>query len=95
MKINLYSAVCRWLSLFSACAASTVILIMPQLMANADGKVAHDQLLIVMFGAMISFIHGVGFKPETRLFRYLFHPILGWTLMAIGLMPLSTHLEQI
>ena len=35
-------------------------------------------------GMSTGFIHGVGFDPHGRLWRTVFHPLLGWVWMGLG-----------
>ncbi len=86
MSLNIYGAFSRTLSLIMASSASLVILLMPHAVTSADNKVDHSLLMTVMLGTMIGFIHGVGFKPQSSLYRKLIHPLLGWLLMFAGLL---------
>jgi predicted membrane protein len=38
-----------------------------------------------MLGVSAGFVHGVGFVPESKLWRFLFGPWLAWALMSLGL----------
>jgi len=81
MKINLYSGAFRALSILLAIVLSVIILIVPHAVTNVDNSVNHSHLTALLYGTMIGFIHGVGFVPESALFRCIFHPIIGWALM--------------
>lgn len=69
-----------------ASSASLAILLMPHAVTSVDNKVDHSLLMTVMLGIMIGFIHGVGFKPQSSIHRKFCHPLLGWSLMIVGLL---------
>jgi predicted membrane protein len=77
------------LSLIIASTTSVAILLIPQLMTSADNITNHGQLMVVLFGVMLSFIHGVGFRATAQAYRLLTHPFLGWILIVIGFLPFS------
>ena len=77
----MYSFPSRLLSLLLSITLSFVVLFLPQTLTNTDNSVNHMLLMLLMFGVMLGFIHGVGFKPNTKKYRYLCHPIIGWLLM--------------
>jgi cyd operon protein YbgE len=79
--MNIYSTPYRIVSLVLALALSVIILIVPHAVTNADNSVNHTHLMILLYGMMIGFIHGMGFVIKTPLFRLLFHPIIGWAFM--------------
>lgn len=77
----------RWsriLSLLLASPLTLIFLIHPALMLDADGKYSHGLLMLVMLGISSGFIHGVGFDPRGLVWRIVFHPLLGWLLLALG-----------
>jgi cyd operon protein YbgE len=79
--MTLYRSSFRLLSLVMALALSVIILIVPHAVTNADNSVNHTHLMLLLYGMMIGFIHGMGFVPNTTIFRLMFHPIIGWILM--------------
>ncbi|ADE11386.1 cyd operon YbgE family protein [Sideroxydans lithotrophicus] len=78
---GIYAALPRMLSLLLALALTGIILTYPR----ALGHTSHGMLSLTMLGICAGFIHGVGFIPETRLWRLLFGPWVAWALMGLGL----------
>nr|WP_324625221.1 cyd operon YbgE family protein [Acinetobacter sp. MD2(2019)] len=72
------------LSFTLALPLAAILMIYPSLMLDANGHYSHPQLMLVMLGISGGFIHGVGFKPEFWLWRWLFSPLISWPLMFIG-----------
>ena len=68
-------------SLLLALALTGMILTYPRALAHTS----HGMLSLTMLGICAGFIHGVGFVPETRLWRLLFGPWMAWSLMGLGL----------
>ncbi|MBI5918697.1 MAG: cyd operon YbgE family protein [Nitrosomonadales bacterium] len=81
----LYARSPRMVSLLLALGVSGTILTYPTALGHAE----HWLLMLVMWGTSAGFVHGVGFKPEHRLWRILLGPWAAWTLLAIGLAELS------
>jgi predicted membrane protein len=77
----MYGALSKTISLFLAGVLSVVILIVPTTLTTSDNSVNHSILMLVLFGIMLGFIHGIGFKPLTRLYRAILHPLLAWLIM--------------
>lgn len=63
---------------------SGLILFIPQAMTNQDNTVNHSLLMLLMFGIMIGFIHGVGFRAKSIFVGYIISPLLAWPLMSFG-----------
>lgn len=76
-----YAALPRMVSLLLAIALTGIILTYPR----ALGHASHGMLSLTMLGVCAGFVHGVGFVPETRLWRALFGPWVAWVLMSLGL----------
>lgn len=74
----------RVLSLLLAVPLSLVLLVHPASMLDAEGRYSHNLLMLVMWGVAAGYVHGVGFDPRAVAWRWLFHPLLGWGLMALG-----------
>lgn len=79
-----YGAASRVLSLLLAAPLALVLLIHPAAMLDGQGGYSHPQLMLVMWGISVGFVHGVGFVPRHWLWRLLFHPLIGWLLMGLG-----------
>lgn len=76
---------CRAVSLLLASPLALVLLIHPALFLDTQGHYSHPLLMLIMWGISNGFIHGVGFEPYARVWRVLFHPVVGWAFMALGL----------
>ena len=74
----------RAFSLLLASPLALVLLIHPAAMLDAQGHYSHSLLMLVMLGVAGGFVHGVGFDPYQRLWRYLFGPWLAWPLLLLG-----------
>lgn len=78
---GVYAAVPRMLSLLLALLLAAAILVYPKALTH----VSHGLLSLVMLGVSAGFVHGVGFVPQDKLWRWLFGPWLAWLLMLVGL----------
>lgn len=88
----LYHGWARALSLLMALALTAVVLVLPQWVAKDSAALNHSQLSLSMLGISAGFIHGVGYVPVSRLWRWLFSPYLGWPVMlysALAWLPVS------
>jgi predicted membrane protein len=74
----LYGTAARLFSLLLAIGLSGLILVMPTLVA---GDAGHGKLTLLMWGIAAGFVHGVGYVPVYRIWRWLFGPLVGWVLM--------------
>ena len=74
----------RALSLLLASPLALLLLIHPAAMLDAQGRYSHSLLMLVMLGVAGGFVHGVGFDPYQRLWRWLFGPLLAWPLLLLG-----------
>ncbi len=74
----------RVLSLLLASPLALLLLIHPAAMLDPQGHYSHNLLMLVMVGVAGGFVHGVGFDPYQRFWRYLFSPLLAWPLLLMG-----------
>jgi predicted membrane protein len=82
----LYSGAARLFSLLLAAGLSGTILVLPTLVAGG-----HGQLSLLMWGIAAGFVHGVGYVPVYRVWRWLLGPLVAWLLMlGVGGMLLFT-----
>ena len=44
----------------------------------------HSAVMIILIGCAVCIVHGAGWKPKALWERFIFSPILGWPLLAIG-----------
>lgn len=68
------------LSLLMAVALAALITLYPLPLAH----MSHGMLTMLVWGICAGFVHGVGFDPQSRVWRWLFSPVLAWTLMGLG-----------
>ncbi|MFL0808283.1 MAG: cyd operon YbgE family protein [Oceanobacter sp.] len=78
-----YAGWARALSLLGALVLSGLLLAMPQLVAVGMHELDHGTLSAGLWGISGGFVHGVGYVPEMRLWRYAFSPYLAWPLMGL------------
>ncbi|AYN95303.1 Cyd operon protein YbgE [Pseudomonas sp. LTJR-52] len=74
----------RVLSLLLASPLCLLLLIYPTAFLNAEGHYSHSMLMLVMWGVAGGFVHGVGFDPRAKVWKWAFGPLLAWMLMALG-----------
>lgn len=74
----------RVVSLLLAGPLSLIFLVHPAALLDANGHYSHGLISLSMLGMSTGFIHGVGFDPHGRLWRTVFHPLLGWVWMGLG-----------
>jgi cyd operon protein YbgE len=84
------SGLLRLISLLLAAIVSLMILVYPPTLISADGTSQHGMLMIVLMGACIGFVHGVGFRPQHLPWRIVFSPWAGWPPMLAGLFIMLT-----
>lgn len=85
----------RALSLLLASPLALLLLIHPAAMLDAQGHYSHNLLMLVMLGVAGGFVHGVGFDPYQRLWRWLFGPALAWPLLGLGYWLLTLRVIQL
>ncbi len=77
-------SLCRVLSLLMAIPLSLVLLIHPASILDAQGHYSHSLLMLVMWGVAGGYVHGVGFDPRALAWQVVFHPLLAWVVMGVG-----------
>ena len=77
---GVYAGWPRTLSLLLAIVLTGMVLTYPRALADAS----HGMLSLMMLGISAGFVHGVGFKPEFKLWRILFGPWIAWPMMSLG-----------
>jgi len=75
----------RLVSFALAVTLTVLVLVYPRAIATGINDIRHGLLSLLMWGIAIGFIHGVGFVPRLAVWRAVFHPLLGWTLMVGGI----------
>jgi predicted membrane protein len=71
----------RRISLLLALLTATLITAWPKVLIGDAGHVDHGYLSLLLLANSACFIHGLGYTPTTRLWRYLFTPLFGWPMM--------------
>jgi len=84
LQRRFYGAASRALSLLLAAPLALVLLIHPAAMLDGQGGYSHPQLMLVMWGISAGFVHGVGFVPRWRGWRWLLGPLPAWLFCALG-----------
>lgn len=77
----LYSGWARALSMVSALGLSGTLLVMPQVVAVDTLSLQHGPLSLAMWGMSAGFVHGVGYVPVLKVWRWTLGPMIGWPLM--------------
>ena len=75
----------RSVSLLSATAIATIVVIYPRLIAESAGDVPHGFLALLLIGMSCAWVHGFGFVPQQKLLRVSFSPLVAWPIIAIGI----------
>lgn len=71
-------------SLVTALAISAVLMLYPYVLGTDVTPTAHAALPILLLGVSGALVYGVGYRPDNRLLRILFGPLVSWLLMVIG-----------
>lgn len=79
----LYAGWARLFSLLLALALSVALLAMPHLVASDTRELDHGPLSLGLLGISAGFIHGVGYVPLMKIWRWLFSPYVAWPLMLL------------
>ncbi|MFC0119095.1 cyd operon YbgE family protein [Pseudoalteromonas xiamenensis] len=68
----------QYVSFLLATITTVLVLFWPPVAINTQGQVDHGTFTLVMLANSAAFIHGIGFKPHTLLWRCLFTPFFAW-----------------
>ncbi len=82
----MYTGTARRLSLLMAASLATLITLYPLPLAH----MSHGILTMLIWGICAGFVHGMGFDPQSRAWRWLFSPVLAWVLMGLGVVAIIT-----
>lgn len=74
----------RALSLASAGAISLTLTLDPFLLNGVPPLRLHAGLPLLMFGVSCAFVHGLGYRPSTRILGALVRAATAWALLAAG-----------
>ncbi len=75
----------RALSLLLAGMLAAMVTLYPPALA----RMGHGEISLVVWGICAGFVHGIGFVPDSRVWRTLFSPWLAWLLMGFGVMRMA------
>lgn len=78
---KLYQAWMLKMSFLLASVSMIMLLFWPKFMMSANGSVDHNYLMLVMLANSAGFIHGIGYKPETFIWRVVFTPFFSWPIL--------------
>ena len=71
----------RRISLLFALMTAGLITAWPKILIGDAGHVDHGYVTLLLLANSICFVHGLGYKPTTTIWRYFFTPVLGWPLV--------------
>lgn len=71
----------RSLSLLLAFVLAGLVTFYPLALA----QMGHGWLSLVVWGICAGFVHGFGYRPDSRFWRVMFSPLPAWFLMGLGL----------
>lgn len=74
----------RGVSLLFAVATTLVLMVAPFLLVRHMGGSEHDAVALLATGAMLAFVHGLGFVPRNAWLRSLASPWIAWPLLGLG-----------
>lgn len=75
----------RGISLLAALAISAVLMLYPYAVGTQMTARTHIALPFLLFGVSGGFVHGLGFKPDSRVLRAVFSPLVAWPLIVVGI----------
>lgn len=78
MSTLLEGSVVRMTSFLMASAMSIVILIWPNWIALSPERLSHGTLSLCLGFICLLFVHGVGFRFDSKMVRYLISPFTLW-----------------
>lgn len=70
------------ISMMLAAISLLMVLFWPKFLIEANGSVDHSFVTLVMLANSAGFIHGIGYKPSTFIWRLLFTPLFAWPILA-------------
>lgn len=76
----MYTGIARMVSLLMAAALAVLITLYPLPLAH----MSHGGLSLLVWGVCAGFVHGMGFDPHSKFWRWAFSPLLAWSLMGWG-----------
>lgn len=75
----------RGVSLVAALAVSAVLMLYPYALGTTMTAATHTALPLLLVGVSAAFVHGFGFRPDNRAWRFVCGPLVAWPLMAVGI----------
>lgn len=79
----------RSISIVAALAVTVAVVCYPRWVAIDMHAVPHGWLVCLLVGMSFSYVHGLGFIPESKTLKVLFSPIVAWPLMILGAMMIA------
>lgn len=74
----------RAVSLVAAFAISAVLMLYPYALGTEMTPAVHTALPLLLVGVSAAFVHGVGFRPDNVVLRFVFGPAVAWPLIVAG-----------
>lgn len=84
-----YSGTASLVSFCLALSSSAVLVFYPQAVVGQGETLSHGILSLVFWGIAAGYVHGIGYQPVKRFNRWIFHPLVAWTLIPLGLLLLK------
>ena len=73
-------SVFKVLSFVLSAVVMMLILFWPKFVMAADGSVDHGYLTSLLLCNSFGFVHGIGYLPVNKIWRWLMTPIIAWPL---------------
>ena len=72
----------RILSFLITLAVAASVILYPRAIASDMTDVPHGWLVLLLIGMSLCFVHGVGFKTNSRILNIIFSPLVAWPCVA-------------
>jgi cyd operon protein YbgE len=83
--MTMYAPWARAVSLTIGLALSAVLMLYPYALGTQMTPMLHSALPLMLIGVSAALVHGVGFRPESRVLKILFSPVVAWPLIGVGI----------
>jgi predicted membrane protein len=77
-------AAARTLSLILATATAAALIAAPFVVGRQMTSATHAVVSLLLLGMSAGFVHGLGMRPEARIWRVAFSPWTAWPLICLG-----------
>jgi predicted membrane protein len=76
----------RTASFLTALALGVTLMLFPFVLRYVPTARLHTALPIALLGIAGALVHGIGYRPDSRLLRLLFGPLCAWSMIAGGIL---------